>query len=167
MKLFSSHKRPMHLGPFPLERLPREEHPVPAGLTPARTNPSRPTPTGFAGIVRTYLDAFLACDEIPVASARVPLPDNPLEITNEMKSACYFLDASLAGVCELKQAQDSPDGAGERFALVLLTEHGRQPESDNFAAAWIGGAADECAALRGAEIATVIAGYIKQLGYSA
>lgn len=72
MKFFSSHKRPVHLGPFPLERLPRDAHPVPAGLTPACTNPSRPTPTGFAGIVRTYLDAFLACDEIPVASERVP-----------------------------------------------------------------------------------------------
>ena len=167
MKFFSSHKRPVHLGPLPLERLPRVAHPVPAGLTPARTNPSRPTSTGFAGIVRAYLDAFLACDEIPVASERVPLPDDPLAITNEMKSACYFLDASLVGVCELKPAQDSPDGAGERFAIVLLIEHGRQPESDNFAAAWVGGTADECAALRGVEVATVIAGYIKQLGYSA
>ncbi len=161
MKLFSNRHRPLHLGPFPLEGLPRLANPRRATMKPPAQRADPPA-SGFGDIVRSYLDAFLACDDIPVASERVPLP--PAEVlTHEIKSACYFLDAAQVGVCEV----DDSGMTGKRFAIVMLVEHGRQPERRNRASDWVEGTAGECSALRGAEIAVVVAGYLRQLGYEA
>ena len=118
-----------------------------------------PPRDGFAGIVQTYLDTLLASDTMPVGSERVPLPDDPTEVTNEIKAACYFLDAAQVGVCQLQD--DTGDGT---FAIVVLVEYGRTPEPDNLASVWVNGTSHQCSVLRGAEIALVISGYIKQLG---
>jgi reductive dehalogenase len=157
MKLFSNRKRPLHLGPFPLERLPRIAHPVPATLAAGRS-PTRSTAPGFAGVVQSYLDTFLASDNIPVSGERVALQDDPAVATREIKAACYFFDASLVGVCQVND---------DRWAVVLLVEYGREPEPGTLASTWIAGAADACAAFRGAGIATVVASYIRQLGFTA
>jgi hypothetical protein len=60
MKLFSNRKRPVHLGPFPLERLHRVDRPVTAVVGPARTTLPPSASSGLSGAVQAYLDAFLA-----------------------------------------------------------------------------------------------------------
>ena len=67
MKLFSNRKRPVHLGPFPLEHLRRQPQATPVRLNPA--SPANPRATsGFGRVVEEYLDAYLSSDSIPVAS---------------------------------------------------------------------------------------------------
>ncbi len=124
MKLFSNRKRAVHLGPFPLERLPRLDRPVAAVVGSARPISPLPATSGFAGIVQTYLDAFIASDKMPIASERVALPHDPAVVTNELKAACYFLDAAQVGACKLE------DGISDgNFAIVFLVEYGRTPET--------------------------------------
>ncbi|MCH8241963.1 MAG: hypothetical protein IH897_05050, partial [Planctomycetes bacterium] len=112
--------------------------------------------------LQAYLDALLPSDKMPVASERVPLPHDPAVVTNELKAACYFLDATQVGACQRE------DGISDgNFAIVLLVEYGRTPETENLASDWVNGTAHRCSTLRGAEIALVISGYIKQLGFTA
>ena len=167
MKLFSNRKRPVHLGPYPLEGLPRTSEPQAAEVMARPKRNRKPPAPGLATTARRYRDALLGSETIPVASAKAPHPTTPLACSHEIKAACYFLDASAVGVCALRETQESPDIGDGRFAVVLLVEHGREPEPANLASGWVAGAAQECAALRGAEIAGVVAGYIRQWGWDA
>ncbi len=167
MKLFSNRRRPVHLGLYPFERLPRAPEPVPAMMALTPVPGADPPAPGLASIARRYLDAFLASDTIPVAKAQAPYPPSAVECSHEIKAACYFLDASAVGVCELRGTPDSPETGDGQFAVVLLVEHGREPESSNLAAGWVAGTAEACGAVRGVEIANVVAGYIRQWGWNA
>jgi reductive dehalogenase len=166
MKLFSNRRRPVHLGPYPLEGLPRAFEPQAAEVI-ATSKRRNPPAAGLASTARRYRDALLGSEQIPVASAKAPHPITPVACSNEIKAACYFLDAAAVGVCELRTTDDSPDIGDGRFAVVFLVEHRREPEPANLASGWVAGAAQECTALRGAEIAAVVAGYIKQWGWDA
>jgi reductive dehalogenase len=166
MRLFSNRERPVHLGPFPLERVARGgAAPDAAALRDAFPAPSA-TPLGR--IVNQYIALFEQFRAEPPAPERAPYPDDLARLAGELKANCYFLNASLAGCCEI------PPGAwagapleGQRWALAIAVEFARDPEPENLAAQWVKGSEYDCALLRAAEIALISAAFLRRLGFAA
>ncbi len=166
MRLFSNRRRPVHLGPLPLERVARAAAlPDLAGVRDAAPAPSA-TPLGC--IVNEYIALFEQFRAEDPAPERAPYPADRQRLANELKANCYFLNASLAGCCEI------PDSAwtgaridGHRWALAVLVEYGRLPEPGNLAREWIAGSEHDCALLRAAEIAVITASFLRRLGFAA
>ena len=105
MKLFSNRKRPVHLGPYPLERLPRRAGAhawagVGSGL-PAR--PAEPRSAGPRSAVGAYRDYVDLCDGLRFGdpSPAAPVPDDPQERADHLKAGLYFLDADMVGIAAL------------------------------------------------------------------
>jgi reductive dehalogenase len=166
MRLFSNRRRPVHLGPFPLERVARSaQAPDLGGLRDAFPAPST-TPLGR--IVNEYIALFEQFRAEAPAPERAPYPEDPQRLARELKANCYFLDASLAGCCEIPAgAWTGEPIAGHRYALAVLVELGRAPERGNPAADWVRGSEYDCALLRAAEIALISAAFLRRLGFEA
>ena len=206
VRLFSSRRRPMHLGPYPLERLPRTA--VAPGFTvpAAAPVPARDAPDSLAASIKEYMDVIDAQRTGPAAAEPAPIPADPGERARHMKAACYFLDASMAAVCRLDASfhletpvqnnslqktgdtgKDSADieqalvtgrhGDKQKVAAGPLTEHGhalvmlveypRDPRSGEPGYDWLHGTQEQRAAVRAAEIAGVMAHYLRFLGFDA
>jgi reductive dehalogenase len=166
MRLFSNGKRPVHMGPLPLERVAcAEAAPDLAALRDAFPAPSE---TALGRIVGEYIALFEQFRAEPPAPERAPYPADPRRLANELKANCYFLNATLAGCCEIPaSAWLGAPLAGERYALAILVEFGRDPEPGNLAAEWVRGSEYDCALLRAAEIAMISASFLRRLGFAA
>ncbi len=105
MRLFSHRNRSVDLSHFPLERLPRlgADELVLRELRPleplAIEDPTRPA--SIANAVRAYIDTMDQQREGMVAATEAPIPADPHTRAKHLKAACYYLDASMAGVCAL------------------------------------------------------------------
>ncbi len=175
MKLISNRNRAYHLGPFPLERLARA--PLPEAEDKG-VRPPRPTPpeaaNGLALVLERYLGLFLQfCDGLP-ANERAPIALDAEEIARDLKAGGYFLDASMMACCAVPHsAWYANDADGNAFApyhahaVVIMVEHGRPIEAGNLAHDLTAGADNARCTLRALEVANVIAGYIRNLGWSA
>lgn len=165
MKLFSHRSRPVHLGPYPLERLPRLDDPaaIPPAVAARRSLPALPVepasegPTGAGHAYATYVEMYDNARFGPVADA-APIPDDPSARSQNLKAGLYFLDADQAGCCVI------PDGAAEptdhRFAVVIVIAHSRKLSGRHPGDAWIDGTRQVNSDLRAAELAVITAGYI-------
>ena len=175
MRHFSNRNRPVHLGAFPLETLPRatafgENHHRPDGPV-EKTNADSP----LGAVIEKYFNIYREFVDGEAATDRAPLEELPQNPTEDVKAACYFLDASLVGICPAYDSLWLQDQNGDslstpssgRSLIVILVEHGRDPEAENLASSWVEGDEGRGAALRAAEIAIVIAGYIRNLGWHA
>lgn len=104
VRLFSHKNRPVHLGSFPLERLPRSDTavpmPPPGQQTPLQVE-SPEHPESIANAMRTYIDVMDRMRVGPVAPEQAPVPSDPQQRADHLKAAAYYLDASMAGVCEI------------------------------------------------------------------
>jgi ferredoxin len=171
MQILRSNNRPYHLGPFPLEVLPRDDASGQAEAErPPLTPDEDPAPQGELGeSLRHYRDLFAHFAEQPHAPARAPLPEDLGRRAVDIKGACYFMNASQVGICRIPanawRLGAVPDT--HEFAVVLLLEHGRVPGDEPLSADWIRPAVAEAADTRLAEIATVIARHIRQMGFAA
>jgi reductive dehalogenase len=166
VRVFSNRRRPVHLGPFPLERVPRL--PSCPDLDGVRDAWPAPSATPLGRIVNEYIALFEQHRAADPAPERAPYPEDPLRLANELKANCYFLDASLAGCCDIPPQGWARTGAsGHRWALALLVEYGRLPEPGNPARDWVLGSEHDCALLRAAEIAVISAAFLRRLGISA
>jgi reductive dehalogenase len=166
MRIFSNRHRPVHLGPFPLERIGRLARPP--DLAAARDDFPAPSTTPLGRIVNEYIALFEQFRAEPPASERAPYPADPLRLANELKANCYFLNASLAGCCEVPEsAWLGAPVAAHRYALAIVVEFGRAPEAGNLAREWVRGAEYDCALLRAAEIAVISASFLRRLGFGA
>lgn len=170
MRLVRSDRRPYHLGPFPLEVLRRAAAAPGESERPAVAAAADPTPSGeLAGALRTYRELFARFAVQDPAATRAPLPESAERRMIDIKGAAYFLNVSQVGIgpiprsAWLEGAEPEPHGT----AVVLLLEHARVPEDEPLAARWIEPAVAAAADTRLAEIAVVIAGYIRQLGHAA
>jgi len=192
MKLFSYHNRPYHMSHFPLERLPRQDRPPRAsGQLPRDTAPSNDSIayvtsdyfTGFAALFdedgsssvevlappvgRASVESS-APESVAVAPAKAPVPDDLVQRANNMKASAYYVDASMAGVCQLTDADwtqaHRPDHG---YAFVFLVEFGRDPKSDGPGASWIKGSQTARADVLAGEMASVLAAYLRAMGFSA
>ncbi|MGE0736860.1 MAG: reductive dehalogenase domain-containing protein [Alphaproteobacteria bacterium] len=168
MRLYSNKHRPFHLGPWPLEKLPRTET-IADGATPRQ-----PGETGAATVVSLapafpeYFELFRKSLRGTPAPAPAPVPNDVAVRANNLKSHAYFLDASLVGTCELEDRDwiDTPV-ANHRYALVFLIEFGREPNAGEPGAAWIAGSNVARTDLRATELAVVLSGYIRAMGFAA
>ena len=166
MRFVSNRGRAVHFGQFPLERVPRAASmPDLSGL---RDAPPPPSATPLGRIVNEYVALFEQFRAEPPAPERAPYPDDPARLANELKSNCYFLNASLAGCCEIPpSAWMAAPIAGHRHALAIVVEFARDPEPGNSAADWVRGSEYDCALLRAAEIALISAAFLRRLGFEA
>ena len=128
MRIFSDRTRPVHLGPFPLERLARRSHreltePIPAFAPLSFSRPEDP-----ASLVNAMSEFQAMMDTIRdgiVNPARSVIPDDAAERANHLKAFGYFSDAAmmgaglLSGAARLGDPYRNPDI--ERLADVLRT----------------------------------------------
>jgi len=212
-KLFSYINRPVHLGPYPLEKLRRTAQmpeldqiaPVPP-LNFLR----KEAPLSIVNAMGEYQAMMDAIREGDVKREIADIPSNPLERSNHLKAFGYYCDASMVGVCRLSAAswmdcpvqnpavtrlaqtlgtrQTTSIAAGvdmvlsglkaslkkpfgnckdHSHALVFLYEYPRDPRKNEAGSDWIVDAQAHRAALRGGETASVLASYIRSLGFSA
>ena len=108
MRLFSHKNRPMHLGPFPLERLARQgkapEYPR-AGKPASRQASTSDNPASMAAAFRDYIDLFDRMRLGDPAPKQAPIPSDPQERADHLKAGCYNQDVSMAATCVIpKQA---------------------------------------------------------------
>ena len=169
MKLFSHKDRPVHLGPYPLERLPRLADPA---APPPSIDGNRPPeertegPRGAAHAYTLYLDLFDA-QRRGELSERAPIPDDPIERTHNIKGGLYFLDADMVGVGLIPDEAWLDDQAPRhRYGIVTLVAHTRRV-GDGPGDDWIDGTRQVNADLRAAELAVITADYIRRLGFDA
>ena len=167
----SSESRPVHLGPYALECLPRDDtlgaREADLPRRPARDERAAPGPLGAS--LDKYRHLFARLAAAAPAPALAPLPDDLARRAADVKGFTYFMDASAAGICMIPAnawTGESPDTTLDH-ALVILVEHARIPEPDNLANNWIGGARAAAGNMRAAEIAVVLSGHIRQMGFAA
>ncbi len=214
IRLFSNRSRPPHLGPYPLELLPRTDSIT--GYTSENVQQpldfsSSENPCSVSNAMPRFFQLYNSLRDGNVSQTLAPIPDGVDERTNNLKSACYFLDASVVGVCaiptgailetplcssfpdvaesaeidaenlllqqqrefaqELKSAEPTGkqdiDLSAHKFAVAILIEYTRDPGATEPGFDWIDGSQGARAALRAAEVAVVMATYIRRLGWAA
>jgi len=166
-RLFSNRDRHFDLGVLPTELLSRAAVEPAAGVR----QPDDAMPPGsdaLLGALPEYRALFQAHLDGPVAPARAPVPDDLETRARNLKASAYFLECTLAGVCEI-HPQDwlQPASSPHSHAFVFLVEFSREPKPGEPGAEWIVGTHAERTDLRCAEVAAVMAGYIRALGWSA
>ena len=166
MRILSNRDRPVHLGPFPLERVARAASAPELHGAHDRFPARSVTPLGR--IVNEYIALFEQFRSEAPAPERAPYPQDPRRLANELKANCYFLNASLAACCEIPaSAWTGTPLPDHRFALAILVEFAREPEPNNLAAGWVRGSEYDCALVRAAEIALISAAFLRRLGFEA
>jgi ferredoxin-NADP reductase/ferredoxin len=103
LRLFSYRDRPVHLGPYPLERLTRcDEVPELAGVPPmAPVDFEPPDPLSIAHAMKRYVAMFDVVRDGAVNPRAADAPEDPTARANHLKAAGYYFDASMMGVCSL------------------------------------------------------------------
>ncbi len=103
MRFFSDASRPVHLGPYPLERLRREEQPDVSGLPVFEPLEFRnhDAPESITHAMAEYQAMMDAIRDGLVNKAQADCPSDPTERANHLKSFGYFSDASMVGVCRM------------------------------------------------------------------
>ena len=105
-RLFSSKKRALHEGLYPLSKLARQpDIPALEGLYTSPLSFSRPEAP--LNIVNAMADHQAMMDTIRdghINKARAEIPDCPEERANHIKSFAYFQDASMAAIGAIPQA---------------------------------------------------------------
>jgi reductive dehalogenase len=166
-----SKDRPFHLGPFPLETLPRDESITDTESTRPRLAPPAPAfhDGPLAAACDKYREIFARFIDGDPAPARAPVPDDPARRAVDIKGGAFFLDAAQVGICRLPANAwlEGAESLSHEYAVVVMVENGRLPEAGNLARDWVEPAAPEAMAMRAAEIATCIAGHIRNMGFAA
>lgn len=116
MRLFSCQDRPVHLGPYPLERLHRSNAvPDDSGLPPMKAlRFGHDDPESIAHAMARYMAMFDLVRDGAVNPKEGEIPEDPTERAQHLKSAGYYFDATMMGVCALPSS-------------ALLTEPIRNP----------------------------------------
>ena len=121
-RLFTDSNRPVHLGPYPLERLRRSRTADVADLPrPEPLSFRKPdTPECIANAMAEYQAMMDAIRDGLVNKAVAECPVDPTERARHLKSFGYFSDSAMVGICRL------PDDA-------ILDEPWRNPDIDRLA----------------------------------
>lgn len=122
-RIFSTKNRPVHLGPYPLERLMRAGEMPDLAKAPAHVPLSFHRPENPESIVNAMGEFQAMMDAIRdglVNKAMAEIPSDPMERANHLKSFGYFNDASMVGTGPL------PLGA-------ILDAPSRNPDIDRLA----------------------------------
>ena len=139
-RLHSHRDRPVDLGPLPTERLARQaDAPVRPAIQPPDPNPAGPW--AVDGVVPEYRALCARFFDGEAAPARAPVPDDRAARARNLKASAYFLDATLAGTCDLAPGDWKSDRPppSHSHALVFLVEFEREPQPGEPGADWIRG----------------------------
>ena len=163
-------KRPVELGPYPLERLRRDAEIIAVEATGPAQN-SSPMPhspdSPLVQATKLHLGAYEELQEPEPFHKKAPVPDDLIRRTQDIKGAGYFLDASQMGICEIPQtAWLGGTKAAHTHAVVVLVEYSQPIDSDNRAADWVQGNEHLLMTLRAAEIAIDLGGQISSMGFA-
>ncbi len=104
IRFFSDKHRPVHLGPYPLERLRRTEKKPDLNAVPPMTPVSfqrEGAPPSVVGAMGEYQAMLDAIRDGLVNRAKAGCPGDPKERADHLKAFGYFSDASMVGVAEL------------------------------------------------------------------
>ncbi|MFT7058652.1 MAG: epoxyqueuosine reductase QueG, partial [Pseudorhodobacter sp.] len=106
MRFFSDKNRPVHLGPYPLERLQRVDTAPDFTTVPAFAQVSfqSPDPQSIVNAMRDHQATLDAIRDGLINKARAVCPSDLQERANHLKAFGYFSDASMVGTCLLPQA---------------------------------------------------------------
>jgi ferredoxin len=166
-RLFSNRDRPYDMGVLPTELLARDAAaPIVESRMPS--DAFEPHEHSILPALQEHVDFCMKYLHGDAAPARAPVPEDPLVRARNLKASAYFLDAILAGVCRI---EESDWGEGQRLphthAFVFLVEFGREPKPGEPGAEWIRGTNALRTDVRCAEVAVVLAGYLRALGWEA
>ncbi|WP_172293445.1 2Fe-2S iron-sulfur cluster-binding protein [Pseudoruegeria sp. HB172150] len=102
-KLFSYRNRPVHLGPYPLEKLARTGVTVDLDRLGPMQGLSFRRPEDPLSIVNAMQEyqAMLDATRDGVTKARATIPEDPEERARHLKAFGYYLDSAMVGVCEI------------------------------------------------------------------
>jgi ferredoxin len=166
-RLFSNRARPYDLGILPTELLARDacaaisDSAQPADARAPGADSITPAVQEYHSFCAGFLDG-------ETAPARAPIPDDLLVRARNLKASAYFLDATLAGVCAIDSSDWMVAGHPDHtHAFVYLIEFGREPKRGDPGENWISGTNAARTDLRCAELAVVLAGYVRGLGWTA
>ena len=197
MKLLSSKKRPLHLGKYPMERIKRVESPTTVMTDDIKRVPKRAGGfvRAFYGdfgptaerevrrfVVKHPLNAAIGrlhWKQVPLhrgeaAAEKAPLPNDPRAVTHHIKALCHFLDADMVGICEIPDwAWFSHDRDGtpitprHKYAVVVLIDQDWETMEASSGDDWVSATQSYRAYLKGSTVTTIVADYIRRLGYPA
>jgi reductive dehalogenase len=197
MRIFSQRKRPMHLGRYKMEKIKRVDKPTTLITDDIKGVPKRAGffVRAFYGdlgkkpgeeirrfITKNPLNAaigHLHWKHVPMHKGKpwdtkAPLSNDPAELAKHIKSVCYFMDADIVGICEMPEwAWFTHDSDGtkietrHKYAIVLVNDQGWDTTEASTGDDWISGALSYRAYLNGSTTASIVADYIRRLGYAA
>ncbi len=166
-RLFSNRERSFDLGVLPTELLARDAS---APVVDSRMPSDAVSPGKFSiqEALQEYRSLCLKYFDGEVAAAEAPVPDDTLARARNLKASAYFRDATLAGVCRIEPGDwMAAEHPAHTHAFVFLIEFGREPKAGEPGAGWILGTNAARTDVRCAELAVVLAGYLRALGWPA
>ena len=107
MRLFSYKNRPVHLGPYPLERLKRQEDLPDLSDVPVMQRLAfldADNPESLSNPMALFIGMLDAIRDGLIAEKRSEIPDDPVARSDHLKAAGYYFDATQAGICKLPAA---------------------------------------------------------------
>jgi ferredoxin len=166
-RLFSNRERPYDMGVLPTELLARDPR---AAIADARqpADAAAAAEDSILAAIPEYRELCRRFFDGEAAPKRAPVPGDALARARNLKASAYFLDATLAGVCRIEDRDWTADPRpAHTHAFVFLVEFGREPKAGEPGAEWIRGTNAARTDVRCAEVAVVLAGYLRALGWSA
>ncbi|MGJ8585403.1 MAG: 2Fe-2S iron-sulfur cluster-binding protein [Marinosulfonomonas sp.] len=112
-RVLSYAKRPVHLGPYPLEKLARSDTaPILSALAPTPVLSFRrpQDPRSIVNAMQEYQAMLDATRDGLIKKETAEIPTDLTERANHLKSFGYYCDASMVGICEIPQEawRDTP-----------------------------------------------------------
>ena len=212
MKVFSSKNRPVHFGPYPVERLKRiskvdlSSVPDMAPLTFQRPE----MPENILNAMGEYQAMLDAIRDGLINKVEAVIPEDPQTRADHLKAFGYFNDAAMIGICslpdaavldrpilnpdidrladalrtrqtktlasgidvimaDLKESMEAPPTTieGHTHAIVFLYDNPRALKTKERGGDWLKDAHAHRASLRASETTSVLANYIRLLGFDA
>jgi len=185
------------LGPYPLERLKRVDKPTTyigpnvqrvseydAGFLKAGRGEYGPrlkaeasrfvSKEPVAAAMSQMLRGLRELELVPVYSTLAPIPKDAGAQSRHVKALGYFLRADCIGICELPQyavyaadREDRPVELDHKYAIVFLIDQGWRTFNGGLGSDWISAGQSMKSYSTSGFIATVVANYIRRLGYEA
>jgi reductive dehalogenase len=113
-------------------------------------------------------------EPVEVYPRQAPIPKDPAAQSRHIKALGYFLRADCMGVCELPRyavyesdRKERPVELPHEYAIVILVDQGWRTFHGALGSDWISGAQSFKSYATSGFIATVVANYIRRLGYEA
>ncbi|WP_050523144.1 4Fe-4S dicluster domain-containing protein [Pseudorhodobacter wandonensis] len=128
MRVFSIKDRPVHLGPFPLERLARQTSVDLTGLpTPQPLIFQHPDPENLTNAMARFMGMFDTVRDGALSHGPAEIPASAEARTEHLKAASYYFDASMVGIAALRPDHHlaAPHRNPDIDALRLELEQGQ------------------------------------------